>query len=228
MRDQPRFLPLGDSALTIEFGNKISPEINKKVNQAAALIQEKNINNIIEIVPTYCSLTIYYNPCHLTYNELIKHIESLDFSSVKTVNQKKNVVTIPVVYGGEFGPDLKYVEEYTKLPKNEIISIHSSCDYLVYMLGFLPGFPYLGGMNKKITVPRMAKPRLSVPAGSIGIGGEQTGIYPLQSPGGWQLIGRTPLKLFDINRDKPFLLKAGDYIRFKTITETQFRQYELD
>ncbi len=225
MYPEIKFLPLGDSALTIEFANEISSEVNEKVRLSEEKIKRENIYGITEIVPTYRSLTIYYNPFRLSYEALLEHLQTIDFNSSKSHKNKKKIISVPVLYGGDSGPDLNNVADYCKLSIDEIIKIHSKNEYLIYMLGFMPGFPYLGGLDARLFVPRLPKPRLSIAGGSVGIGGEQTGIYPLKSPGGWQIIGRTPLKLFDINSDNPFLFKAGDYIKFVPISEDEFRSY---
>ena len=132
------------------------------------------------------------------------------------------MVEIPTLYGGEYGPDLDHVADHNGLTPEEVIQIHSSADYLVYMMGFTPGFPYLGGMSENIATPRLQTPRTAIPAGSVGIAEQQTGVYPIESPGGWQLIGRTPVQLFDPQRDPPVVVEAGDFIRFAPITETTY------
>ena len=136
---------------------------------------------------------------------------------------KPSVYYLPVAYGGEFGPDLSFVSKHTGLTGEEVIKIHTGTDYLIYMLGFTPGFPYLGGMDSRLATPRLATPRTKIPAGSVGIAASQTGIYPVQSPGGWQLIGQTPVKLFEPTAQKPVLLNAGDYIRFFEVTPEEYR-----
>ena len=133
-----------------------------------------------------------------------------------------SVIEIPVLYGGEMGPDIGNVAEHNGKTVDEVIKIHTSEEYLIYMIGFIAGFPYLGGMSKEIATPRLKSPRVKIDGGSVGIAGEQTGIYPVDSPGGWQLIGRTPLKLYDAEREKPVLLEAGQYIKFKSITQDEY------
>lgn len=137
---------------------------------------------------------------------------------------KKFIVEIPVLYGGEYGPDIENIATHNNLSIEEVIKIHTSGEYLVYMLGFTPGFPYLGGMDKRIATPRLKTPRTKIPGGSVGIAGEQTGVYPIESPGGWQLLGRTPLNFFDPNNEKPFLINAGEYIKFVQISEEEYHK----
>nr|WP_010647976.1 5-oxoprolinase subunit PxpB [Oceanobacillus massiliensis] len=139
-----------------------------------------------------------------------------------------DIVHIPVLYGGESGPELTAVASLNGMTEEEVIAIHSGTDYLIYMMGFIPGFPYLGGMSKRIAAPRLSKPRSEIPAGSVGIAGEQTGIYPLKSPGGWQIIGQTPVKTYDAARQPPILLQAGNYIRFNAIDAEEFESIQAE
>lgn len=221
-----RFLPCGDSGLTIEFGREIDEQINKQVCTLAENIKKKQIVGVIETIPTFRSLFVLYNPLAIKYNVLIKKIKTLLNDDYTDENRIKRVVQIPVCYGGKFGEDLADVAKHASITENEVIELHSSREYLIYMLGFLPGFTYLGGLDKRIVTPRLQNPRTKISAGSVGIGGEQTGIYPLESPGGWRLIGRTPIKPYDPNRKNPILFKAGDYIKFIPINEDEFNEIE--
>jgi KipI family sensor histidine kinase inhibitor len=222
MYEKAQYLICGDSALNIEFGNEISEEINKKIRVAAALIENREISGISEVVPTYRSLMIHYDPLIIEYEELISILKWIE-ENIKNVElYSPEIIEIPVLYGGQYGPDIENVAMHNKLTVEEVIKIHTSAEYLIYMLGFTPGFPYLGGMDKRIATPRLHSPRTKIPAGSVGIAGEQTGIYPVQSPGGWQLIGSTPIELFNPDIENPILLKSGNYIVFKSIDEEEY------
>jgi KipI family sensor histidine kinase inhibitor len=222
MYEKAQYLICGDSALNIEFGNEISEEINKKIRVAAALIENREISGISEVVPTYRSLMIHYDPLIIEYEELISILKWIE-ENIKNVElYSPEIIEIPVLYGGQYGPDIENVAMHNKLTVEEVIKIHTSAEYLIYMLGFTPGFPYLGGMDKRIATPRLHSPRTKIPAGSVGIAGEQTGIYPVQSPGGWQLIGSTPIELFNPDSENPILLKSGNHIVFKSIDEEEY------
>lgn len=216
----------GDSALNLEFADTITPETSTMIRIAAQSLTEDPIEGIIELVPTFCSLMVYYNPLVITFDELSYRLSGklrgLDSADVFV----KKIVQIPVCYGGEYGPDIKTVADHAHLSVEEVIDIHSSKDYLIDMLGFLPGFAYLGGLDKRIHTPRLATPRTLIEAGSVGIGGAQTGIYPLPSPGGWQIIGRTPIRPYDPDREEPILYAAGEYLRFVPITPDEYSAIE--
>lgn len=224
MYEKPKFLFCGDTALTIEIDNTINPETNDKIISLCDFIESENISGIYETLPTYCSLTVFYNPLNFDMNKFISFIEERFDQTTYKENLKEKVIEIPVIYGGDYGPDLIRVCEHNTLTPNEVIKIHCQQKYLVYMLGFTPGFPYLGGMNDKISTPRLDVPRKTITSGSVGIAGNQTGIYPVESPGGWNIIGQTPFQLFNPNLDSPTLLKAGDYIKFKPIDEKTYLQ----
>ncbi len=221
-----KYLPLGDQGITIVFGNSISEEINRKVRGAMHALKTNPLQGVIELVPAYSSLTVYYDPLVVDYAFLCRglqeKVENMDLAGLP----QPKVFEIPTVYGGIFGPDLEFVAEHNKLSPEEVVNIHSSRDYLVYMLGFAPGFPYLGGLSEKIQAPRLAEPRQLVKAGSVGIAGNQTGIYSVDSPGGWRIIGGTPVKLYDPEQEQPVPLQAGDYLRFVPVSEDEFREIE--
>lgn len=217
-----KILTAGDASLLIEFGKEISPEINSKITGVVQLMKEQHIEGVVDVIPAFCSLLINYDPRVISYDEITKRMKRILKMDVRAGETKKRVFEIPVCYGGKYGPDLGFIAENAGLTEEEVIKIHSSRDYLIYMLGFLPGFCYLGGLDERIHTPRLANPRIKISAGSVGIGGSQTGIYPLDSPGGWQLMGMTPVKTYDPNREIPILLSAGDYIRFVPIEEEEY------
>lgn len=217
-----RILTAGDSSLLIEFGKIISPDINRKIAVTVQLIKAQQTPGVVDIIPAFCSLLINYDPRVISYEEIRDRMQTILKIDVKADAARKKIYEIPVCYGGEFGPDLDNIAQHAGLSPGEVIQIHSSRDYLIYMLGFLPGFCYLGGLDERIHTPRLANPRLKISAGSVGIGGSQTGIYPLDSPGGWQLMGMTPVKTYDPQREVPILVEAGDYIRFIPIDKDEF------
>ncbi|NPA47330.1 MAG: 5-oxoprolinase subunit PxpB [Thermococci archaeon] len=215
------FKPLGDSALLISFGEVIDEEINDRVHALAGAIEKANFGWLVEVVPAYSSLAVIYDPALTDFDGVRQAIERLEFSAERFEGK---LAEIPVLYGGEYGPDLEFVAQYNGLTPEEVIEIHSRPIYRVYFLGFLPGFAYLGGMDGRIATPRLERPRLKVPAGSVGIAGGQTGVYPIESPGGWRIIGRTPLRLFDPEKEPPTLLQPGDRVRFVPIDEGKFNE----
>ena len=221
-----RIEPYGDSGLRIQFGEDISKEINETIRCFCLLLEEKKIPGVIEWIPTYTAVSIIYDPLILFYDDLKIRMKQL-LSVLKEMELPPAKITeIPVLYGGEYGPDLSLVAEKNKLIEQEVIDLHTSKDYLSYMMGFIPGFTYLGGMSEKIAIERKSNPRAEISAGSVGIAGKQTGIYPVNSPGGWQIIGKTPVKLYDENKKSPILLEAGNYIRFVPIKEKEFADIE--
>ena len=223
MENSVRFLFSGDSALVIEFGNEISVDINKKIRKMMDDIKKENIDGIVELVPTYCSLLINYDVLKIDYNTLVEKLKTFLNNDLETAEgEEVTLIEIPTLYNDEVGPDLSYVAEHNKLSKEEVIKIHTGTDYLVYMLGFMPGFTYLGGMSEKIATPRLESPRLQIYPGSVGLAGKQTGMYPSMSPGGWRIIGRTPLKLYNPDSDTPVYISSGDYVRYVSISEEEY------
>ena len=226
MYQQPRFRLGGDRALYIEVGDAISPEVNRRVKGLLDAIDKAAIEGVEALSPTYRSILVYYDPLKIPLEELKQRLSDLGRSLPDASSSEASIFEIPTLYGGEFGPDLDFVASHTGLSPEEVIRIHAGTDYLVYMVGFNPGFPYLGGMSEKIATPRLETPRVKIPAGSVGIAEAQTGLYPLESPGGWRLIGRSPLKMFDPSRDPPALVEAGDLVRFVSIDEARYQEIQ--
>ena len=226
-----RYFPLGDNAIVIDFGNTIDEEINKLVHSVFYQLQNDPIPGMIEAVPAYCSLTIFYDVFFISNQIGNQNSTVFDWvcEYLKKYMSNKNIETgdpqllinIPVCYDKEFGTDIDFIAAQNNIAVEEIIHLHSSAVYRVYMLGFLPGFAYMGLVNEKISSPRKQQPT-PVEAGSIGIAGRQTGIYPFKSPGGWRIIGRTPLKLFNKEKVNPVLFKSGDNVKFHSITIEEF------
>ena len=224
--------PIGDNALTIEFGNTICEQTNDAVMQLFHQLKKKQVAFIIDIIPAYSSISVIYNtvaikksnPNLLAFDSMQQQIlKEMEWSHVNELNRRQ--ITIPVCYDITLGPDLNEVADYAKLSMEEVIALHTATHYKVYMIGFLPGFPYMATVDEKIQLPRKAQPRTLVAPGSVGIAGAQTGIYPLASPGGWQLIGQTPLKIFDVTLEMPCLLQPGDEVRFESISLEAFHQF---
>ena len=217
-----RFLLTGDTSLCVEFGNEISTDINKQIRAFNIALANSKIPGIVETVPTYRSLMIHYAPGVILYAPLVKKLKGLLGQLDSIEIPPSPVLEIPVLYGGEEGPDLEFVAKHNGKTPEEVIKIHTSTEYLIYMLGFTPGFTYLGGMSDEIATPRLTTPRVKIPAGSVGIAGTQTGVYPIDSPGGWQLIGRTPVRMYDPDRETPILPEAGQYIKFYAIDKAEY------
>lgn len=211
----------GDSALVVEFGNEISEGISHRVRAMQAVLEHEPLQGIMELVPTYRSLMVHYNPRTLNHGQVSDHLYEAISKMEDLVLPSPKIIEIPTLYGGDAGPDLPFVARHNGLQPEEVIHIHSGRNYLIYMLGFTPGFPYLGGMDPRIATPRLDNPRTKIAGGSVGIAGSQTGIYSIDSPGGWQIIGWTPVLLFDPGAEQPFLLKAGNYIRFIPVSEKE-------
>lgn len=220
----PRVLAAGDAAVTVEFGETIAPEINDHVMAFAQAVEGLGLDGLIETVPTYRSATVYFDPVVIEADQLAERLLTLAESRPSPSARPSRQVDIPVAYGSELGPDLADVASFASLSVEETIALHTSVEYRVYMLGFSPGFPYLGLVPDAIAMPRLATPRAKVPAGSVGVAGSQTGIYPLDTPGGWRVIGRTPVRLYEQARPKPFLLEPGDSVRFMSIDRQEFER----
>lgn len=208
--------------MVVQFGETIDRETLSRVRNLTDQLAFQPIPGVIETVPAYTTVTLHYDPLRIDLQNLIADLQRLLATQTEASDLKQRLIQIPVCYGGDFGPDLELVARHNLLTVDEVVEIHSSAEYLVYMIGFAPGFPYLGGMSARIATPRRESPRLKTPAGSVGIAGTQTGVYPIETPGGWQLIGRTPINLFQPSFDPPTLLRAGDSVRFQPIARDQF------
>lgn len=231
-----RLYPLGDAAVVLEFGQAIAPATHRLIRAFERVLAQQPFAGLRECVPAFTTLTVYYDPWALSqlaqispYEQVASYLQSLlPAAQVAAVNYAPGpLVEIPVCYGGDFGPDLAVVASHAQLSVEEVVAYHSQPEYLVHMLGFVPGFPYLGGLDARLATPRRTQPRPLVPAGAVGIAGLQTGVYSLPTPGGWQLIGRTPLRLFDASRAQPSLLQAGDRLRFMPISVAEFQRISL-
>ncbi len=225
---EPRILPAGDQAVLLEFGNEIHPDINRRVQALAYQAREKKIEGIGELVPSYCTLLIYYDPLTLSFDEVTSWIRSLLSRGLKESAEPRPIKEVPVLYGGEYGPDIAFVARQNGISEEEVIRIHTGETYLVYVVGFVPGFSYMATVPEGIRAPRLQNPRTKVPAGTVGIAGMQTGIYALESPGGWQLIGQTPFTLFDLAKNPPSFFEAGDQVRFYAIDEQEFQRMKSE
>ena len=227
-----KIIQASEDSLQIQFVQKICPEVNSRISAFVKTFEyiAKDIAGVLEVLPTYCSVSIYFDEaiCQISLLKDLaqKALQKSEEEKTESTDSARTI-TIPVCYEDqEFAPDLEKVALHAKLSKEEVIKLHSSSDYLIYMMGFLPGFPYLGGMNPRLETPRLETPRTKIPAGSVAIGGAQTGLYPVESPGGWNIIGRTPLRLFDVKRKPFFLYEAGDKIRFLPITREEFENFD--
>ena len=224
MDGTPRILAAGDQAVLIEFGEEIKPAISRRIQAFTQRASQHRIPGIGELVPSYCTVLIYYDPSDLSFSQAASWAGEFLSSGSVEVESTPKIKEVPVLYGGSSGPDINFVAEHNGISVEEVIRFHTGQTYLVYVVGFSPGFTAMGTVPEKIQAPRLPTPRTRVPAGSVGIGGVQTGIYPIESPGGWRLIGRTPLRLFDLNWTPPSRFQAGDYARFYSIGEEEFRE----
>ncbi len=220
MDTKPKLLEHGDRAVDVVFENKISPEINGRVTALFRAVTENKPDGVIRCIPAYRTLTVEYDPMRITFGQLCLFLRGI--METKPAAAEGRLVRIPVLYGGEYGPDLGLVAQHAGLSTDEVVKRHAAPEYHVYMIGFMPGFPYLGGLDPAIACPRRTTPRLRVEGGSVGIAGMQTGVYPEPSPGGWNIIGRTPLKLFD--EKKLSLFSAGDIVKFAPIDAATYER----
>jgi inhibitor of KinA len=220
--------PLGDSAIVMTLGDSLNETLAARVHALAAEINRHRPAAVVDVVPAFATVAVFFDPAHLgDYDRFCDQLKELAVrADASVVSDHVRELEIPVRYGGEFGPDLEECAARHGLSADEVIALHSGATYLVHAIGFVPGFPYLGGLPEKLVTPRRTTPRPLVPAGSVGIGGPQTGIYPIETPGGWNLIGRTPLRLFQPEENPPVLLRAGDRVKFRAITKAEFTQLE--
>jgi len=219
---QARFRIAGDSGLLVEYGDGIDPEINARVRSMDMVLASDPLEGVREVIPTYRSLLIIYDPLKTDPDQLSQALVGLESRLDEITIPAPDTVEIPVCYGGDHGPDIAHVAQANGLAVEDVIRLHSETVYSIYMIGFTPGFCFLGGLPDKLHTPRLETPRMRVPAGSVGIANAQTGIYPLTSPGGWQLIGRTPVRLFAPEKESPFIYKTGDSIRFVPISPERY------
>jgi KipI family sensor histidine kinase inhibitor len=221
-----RVVEAGDSTLVVEFDERIDPAVNARVVELSERLRAEPVPGVRDVVPAYRSVAVYFDPLRTTYEVLVDRLQREAAVPDLRVRPKPDVVRIPVCYGGEFGPDLASVAKFAGMTESAVVELHTARSYLVFMLGFAPGMAYLGVVDGRIAAPRHEKPRVHVARGSVGIAGEQTGIYPASTPGGWQIIGRTPLKPFDLTRPSPFLMKPGDSVVFFAVDRIEFDRLE--
>jgi len=225
--DKPQYLIMGDRALLIELGDEVSPLVNREVRALLITLEQNPIRGIVELVPTYRSLLILYDPLILTFPVLRRKISERIHLTKEAEIPPSRALQIPVCYEGEYGPDLQWVADYHNMSVKEVIRLHTGTTYRVYMIGFTPGYAYLGELPGGLVTPRRETPRTHVPKGSVGIAKNQTGVYPVDSPGGWQIIGRTPLELFNPNTWPPALLNMGDLVTFYAIDKKEMIHWQL-
>ena len=224
--DTPIFRLMGDRSLLVELGDDISPAVNQCVQELFTALDMQPIDGVRELVPSYRSLLVIYEPLKISPDDLKRAIGDTYDHLNQTELPEPRTIDIPIVYGGEQGPDLAYVAQHHHITPQEVIDYHTRPTYRVYMIGFTPGYPYLGEVPDAIATPRRATPRILVPKGSVGIAQKQTGIYSVDSPGGWQIIGWTPVNLFDPQAQPPSLLMMGDRVRFQAITLEEAFQWQ--
>ncbi len=214
MSFKPKIVPLGDAALLVQLGDEIDLAVNQSVHALAELVNISLLEGIIETVTAYSTLLVHYDPLILSFTQIKDHLRAKLSQVNETKSMKPRQIEVPVRYGGEYGSDLEFVASYCNLGVEDVIRVHSERTYTVFMMGFTPGYPYMGKLDDAIVAPRMETPRTRVPAGTVAIAGSQTGIYPIDSPGGWRLIGHTSIRLFDPALESPFLFSPGDEVRF--------------
>ena len=223
---QPEYRVMGDHSLLVELGNEIHVSVHEKVRRLFLAVKQASLNTLLDAVPGYCSLLLVFDPFTTTPDQIRKIVNNLFLELDEFELPEPANIEIPVVYGDEYGPDLGWVASYHKTTPEDVIARHTQTGYRVYMIGFIPGFPYMGELPENLETPRKKTPRTAVPRGSVGLARKQTGIYPAQSPGGWQIIGWSPLKLFDPLKNPPSLLEMGDRVRFFRISEEEMTHWQ--
>ena len=225
--EKPRIRISGDRAVLVEYGDAIDTAVNEKVRAMAVLLKQGLPEGIEAVIPAYRNLSLIYDPLVTSPEKLLSLLEGLEARLHEIEIPPPRIVEIPVLYGGEYGPDIEVVAQHSGLTVEQVVAIHAGTDYPIYMIGFTPGFCYLGGLDRRIHTPRRQTPRTLLPGGSVGIAEAQTGMYPVDSPGGWQIIGRTPLRLFAPEREVPFLYEAGDRIRFVPVASGEYEHIRM-
>ncbi|MEG1912903.1 MAG: 5-oxoprolinase subunit PxpB [Cloacibacillus sp.] len=226
--DEPKFLKAGESCVVVEFADEIDRGANDAVTALKKYLTTQTRTPVVECLPTYRSLAVYFDPTVVSAEAVIKEARAAGAAESAESGAAHTEISIPVCYGGEYGPDIANVAEHAGITEEEVVARHTARPCHCYMIGFLPGFAYLGGMDESIATPRLANPRTVINGGSVGIAGKQTGIYPIDSPGGWQLIGRTPLRLFTPEAARPTLIEAGYEVRFVPVSEDEYKKIEAE
>ena len=221
-----RIVTAGDAALVIEFEERIDPAIAARGAALADVLDAARISGVRDVVPTFRSVAVYFDPLKTDATALVQIIENILRQATGSLPISRHPIEVPVCYGGDFGPDLSRVAEFGRVSEADVIELHSAVTYHVMMLGFMPGFAYMATVDPRIAAPRLESPRQHVARGSVGIAKAQTGIYPGDTPGGWQVIGRAPVRPFDMSRPDPFLFRAGDEVRFVPIGSEEFDQLD--
>ncbi|HVH25616.1 MAG TPA: 5-oxoprolinase subunit PxpB [Vicinamibacterales bacterium] len=219
-------VPAGDSALLVQLDDRLDSAINDLAIAIARAVRTSGFAGVRDVTSTYRSVAIYFDPLRTDYSTLVDGVTAAAAIAPRTSPTVSQPIRVPVCYGGELGPDLDAVAAFAGIGQDEVIRLHTSRTYRVFMLGFLPGFTYMGTVDERIAVPRLADPRSNVQAGSVGIAGFQTGIYPASTPGGWRIVGRTPIKPFDLHRAEPFMFKPGDAVEFYAIKPVEYSRFE--
>ena len=220
------YQPCGDCAVRVVLGADAAPATLRRVRAFCHVLAEAGLDGVSEWVPGYATVTVFYRPERVRYAAVCARLRAAAARAAKSVLPSPSLLSLPVCYGGTFGPDLGFVAEHAKLAPGDVTARHAARIYLVHFIGFTPGFPYLSGLDPQLATPRLERPRISVPAGSVGIAGAQTGVYPQETPGGWRIIGRTPVKLFEARRVPPVPVGPGDTLRFRPVDEAEFRRLD--